>query len=188
MAPPQDTLIAKLEELERRYDAILEQMNDPAVASNHVRIADLAREQSHSRQIVEMFRRYRKVASDRDGAQAILSDPTADADFKALASGELDSLRHRAADALEEIKGLLVMGEEQAIDSIVLEIRAGTGGAEAALFTADLLDMYRRYVDRRGWSFEIMSASPTEMGGYREVIVGVRGAAVWSRLGYEGGG
>ncbi|MCY2924017.1 MAG: peptide chain release factor 1 [Planctomycetota bacterium] len=188
MPPLQDTLIAKLEELERRYDGLLEQMNDPAVAANHVRMADLAREQSHSRQIVELFRRYRKLASDRDGAQAILNDPTADADFKALASGELDGLRHAAADALEEIKGLLVMGDEQAIDSIVLEIRAGTGGAEAALFTADLLDMYRRYVDRQGWSFEVMSASPTEMGGYREVIAGVRGAAVWSRLGYEGGG
>jgi peptide chain release factor 1 len=89
---------------------------------------------------------------------------------------------------MEDVKGLLVMSDEASIDSVVVEIRAGTGGDEAALFAADLLDMYRRYAEMRGWKFEVLSGSGTEMGGYKEVVANVRGDEVWQRLGYEGGG
>ena len=89
---------------------------------------------------------------------------------------------------MEYVKGLLVMSDGGHADSVMLEIRAGTGGEEAALFCADLLEMYRRYAESKNWRFEILSSSPTSLGGFREAIVNVKGDRIWSRLGYEGGG
>ena len=183
-----DTLIAKLDELDRRYLEVCEQMNDPATASDRTRIVGLAKERARLVRIVEPYRRYRKFAAERDEAEGILADPAADADLKALAGGEAESLRAKAEQALEDVKGLLVMSEDADVRTVLLEIRAGTGGEEAALFAADLLVMYRRYAESRGWSFEVLSASPTDRGGFREVIGNVKGDGVWSRLGYEGGG
>jgi peptide chain release factor 1 len=105
-----------------------------------------------------------------------------------MAQLEIDQLEEQTGQAMEDVKGLLVMSDEASIDSVVVEIRAGTGGDEAALFAADLLDMYRRYAEMRGWKFEVLSGSGTEMGGYKEVVANVRGDEVWQRLGYEGGG
>jgi len=188
MALAQDTLISKLQELDRLYAKAADKMKDPAVASDRQRIVALAKEYARLGRIVEPFRRYRQLAAHRDEAQAILDDPRGDAELKPLASGEIDSLRRRADEMLEHIKGLLVMSGDEEVDSVMLEIRAGTGGEEAALFARDLLDMYRRYGENRGWTFEILSASPTDLGGFREVIVNVRGEGAWSRLQYEGGG
>jgi len=184
----QDTLLTKLDELDRRFSAVSEQMNDPATASDSGKIIALARERSKLAKIVEPYRAFCKTAKHRDDAQALLDDPAVDAELRELAAAEIDDLRHAADEQLEQIKGLLVMSDDQEVDSVVLEIRAGTGGDEAALFAGDLLDMYRRYSDRKGWRFEIMSASPTEIGGFREVVVNVKGDGVFSRLGYEGGG
>lgn len=188
MAATHDTLIDKLDELDRRYTALLEQMNDAAVASDPVRIVATAREQARLARIAEPYRQYRKLDADRAEMQAILDDPQSDSDLRSIASAEIDDLTHRAADALEEIKGLLVMGQDEDISSVILEIRAGTGGQEAALFVGDLLNMYRHYAEMRRWRFEVLSGNPTDMGGFREVIVNVKGEGVWGRLGYEGGG
>jgi len=184
----QDTLLAKLDELDKRFSAVSEQMNDPAVAADGVKIIALARERSKLAKIVEPYREYKQTAKHRDDAQALLDDSATDRELRELAAAEVDDLRHAADERLDRIKGLLVMSDDQEVDSVVLEIRAGTGGDEAALFAGDLLDMYRRYSDRKGWRFEVMSASPTEIGGFREVVVNVKGDGVFSRLGYEGGG
>ena len=186
--PSHDSLIEKLDELDRRFTATTEQMNDPEIASDPARIVALSRERAHLGRIVEPYRNYRKLCDERDEAQAILDDPAAEAELKELAAAELDDLRRRTAEALEEIKGLLVMSGDDRFDSVMLEIRAGTGGEEAALFAADLLAMYRRYAEGRRWKFEVLSAAGTDMGGFREVVVNVRGHRVWQRLGYEGGG
>ncbi|GAG42597.1 unnamed protein product, partial [marine sediment metagenome] len=162
--------------------------NDPAVAADHKRVAELAKEHSRLARIVKPYRRCKELAAERDEAQAILDDAGADAELKELAGSEIDDLRRRAEEALAELKGLLVMSEDERIDSVILEIRAGTGGDEAALFAGNLLGMYRRYAEARGWKFEVLSAGATELGGFREVVVSVRGEGVWSRLGYEGGG
>ncbi len=183
-----DTLLAKLDELDRHYAKLAEQMNDPAMGSNAGKIVALAKEHAHLGRIVEPYRRYKQLAARRDEARSILDDPKGDAELKELAAGELEDLTQRADEALENVKGLLVMGDGQDIDSVMLEIRAGTGGEEAALFCADLLAMYRRYAETKGWTFEILSSSPTDIGGFREVIVNVKGEGVWSHLGYEGGG
>ncbi len=178
----------KLDELDRRFAEVAAQMADPATSADHTRYVALAKEHARLGRIVEPYRAFVAVEAHRLEAQSILDDPDGDAELKTLAAGEIDSLTSRSAESLEKLKGLLVMGDDADIDSVVLEIRAGTGGEEAALFAADLLDMYRRYGEGKGWKFEIISASPTGMGGFREAIVAVKGAGVWSRLGYEGGG
>jgi len=184
----QESLVEKLDELDRRFAEVTEQMSDPAVASSPDRITPLARERARLAGIVQPYRRYKELCNQRDQARAVLAEAGGDHDLKELASVEFDDLRHRAAEALEEIKGLLVMGDEDCIESVMVEIRAGTGGSEAALFAGNLLNMYRRYAERRRWDFEILSARATDMGGFREVVVNVRGRSVYARLGYEGGG
>jgi peptide chain release factor 1 len=188
MPPKPDPLLAKLDELDRLYALGCEQMNDPAVARDPQRIVALSKEHAQLGRIVKPYRLYRRLADQVRQARAIIDDPASDPDFKALAEDEFKEAKPAAENALDYVKGLLVMGQDEEIDSVVLEIRAGTGGDEASLFAADLLNMYRHYAEDRGWRFEILSASPTEMGGYREVIASVKGEGVWSRLGYEGGG
>jgi peptide chain release factor 1 len=188
MTDPHETLIAKLEDLVRRYAEQAAHMSDPAVARDPNRIVALAKEHSRLGKIVEPYRAYKTLEAHRLQAQSVLDDPAADAELKALAAAEIDELHRKTQEAMERVKGLLVMSDDQQIDSVVLEIRAGTGGEEAALFAADLLGMYRRYAEGKGWSFELLSASPTDMGGFREAIVSVKGEGVWSRLGYEAGG
>jgi peptide chain release factor 1 len=178
----------KLDELDRLYERAIQQMNNPRTARDPRRIVALSKERARLEPIVTHYRRYRQLAKDRQEAQAILDTPAGDPELRGLASAELVSLREQADAALEDLKGLLVMSDEQEIDSVMLELRAGTGGEEAALFAADLLGMYQRYCERRGWRFDILSTSPTDMGGFREVIINVRGEGVWARLGYEGGG
>ncbi|MFP4053159.1 MAG: peptide chain release factor 1 [Phycisphaerae bacterium] len=184
----QETLLDKLNELDRLFEETTEQMNDPAVATDPNRIIALSKERSRLERIVVPYREYRKLAGDRDEAMSILEDPDGDADLKELAAAEYEELKEQAENAIEHVKGLLVMSDEAAIGSVVLEIRAGTGGEEAALFAGDLLDMYRRYAEQKGWKFEILSGSPTELGGFKEVVANVKGENVWARLGYEGGG
>jgi len=182
------SLIDKLDELGRRYQEVGNQMNDPAVASNATRIVALAKEHARLGRVVEPYRRYRKLADELADARAMADDSAADPEMKSLAAAEVDDLQPKAETALEEVTSLLVMSDDEEIGSVILEIRAGTGGDEAALFAGDLLSMYRRHAERHGWTFEILSASPTELGGFREAVVNVRGDGVWSRLGYEGGG
>jgi len=188
MAAEHDSLIDKLDQLDSRQAELSERMNDPAVASDPTKYVSVAKEHARLGRIVEPYRQYKKLLADLDGAQVILDDADADEEMRSLARGEMDDLRHQAADALESLKGLLVMSDDQEIDSVVLEIRAGTGGEEAALFAGNLLEMYRHYAENRGWKFELLSGSPTDMGGFREVIANVKGEGTWSRLGYEGGG
>lgn len=188
MVASHDTLIDKLDELDRHYTDAANRMNDQEIASNPTKIIALAREHSRLGKIVEPYRKYLKIVSDCDEAKSLMDDPDCDPELKSLAAGEVDDLTHQAAEAMDGIKGLLVMGDDDDINSVILEIRAGTGGDEAALFAADLLGMYHHYSESRRWKFEVLSANPTEMGGFREAVVNVKGDAVWSRLGYEGGG
>jgi len=185
---PTDTLIDKLNELERRCTEITELMNDPAVASDVHQIVSLSKEQAKLLRVVEPYREFRQLETELEGARALLADPDVDPEMKSMAEMEVEDLSPKADEAMERVKGLLVMSDETAIGSLVMEIRAGTGGDEAALFAGDLLQMYTQYASAKGWSFEVLSGSPTELGGFREVVAAVKGSDVWARLGYEGGG
>lgn len=187
-ASTSEPVLRKLEELRARYEAIGEEMNRPEVAGDPQRIVALNKEHGKLRRMMEPYEAYRKAVDAVAESQGILDDPAADPELKALAQEELGLAASRAAALMEEMKATLVTSEDAAINSVILEIRAGTGGEEAALFAGNLRDMYQRYCDRHGLSVEVMDASPSDLGGFKEIILNIKGEGVYRHLGYEGGG
>lgn len=188
MAEGQDTLLTKLEEIELRYCEIEKQIADPEITRDSNKLISLAKEQGKLKTTITKYREYKKAISDSEDAKHILEDKTVDKDFRNLAKEELDQLEIRQKTLLEEIQNILVMADETDIDAVIMEIRAGTGGEEAALFARDLFDMYIKYAESRHWKVEQLDFSPADMGGFREVILSIKGPGVWSELRYEGGG
>ena len=184
----QDVFLTSLDELERRFTKIERQIADPETACDSARIVALSKEQGKLKDTVAKYREYRKTTQAIADAQVIIEDESVDEDFRALAEDEKKQLEDRRESLLEQIKNALVMGEDSAINSVIVEIRAGTGGEEAALFARDLYGMYVKYAEGQRWKVEQLDFSPTEKGGFREMIFSVKGPGVWSELGYEGGG
>ena len=176
-------MIDKLNAVEAKYDQLTAEMADPAVQG------DSATFRSHSKAIAEMqplvdhFRRYKDVVSQINAAEELLKDP----DMRELAQEELASLTVQRDQLLTEMKILLVPKDPNDEKNVMLEIRAGTGGDEAALFAGDLFRMYSRYAERQGWRIEVINLSETGGGGIKEVIAGVEGKGAYSRLKYESG-
>jgi len=181
-------LLTKLDELDARYAQIETQISDPAIAGSHEKLIPLSKEQGKLRPLVMKYRKFREMAGQIQDAETMMADADLDAEFRKLAQEEIVQLTGQQSTILEEIKDTLVMADDAAIDSIIMEIRPGTGGDEAALFARDLQNMYVKYAERRHWKVEVLDFAPTEMGGLREVIMNIKGSGVWSKLGYEGGG
>ena len=175
----------KLASLDQRYDQLSEQMAQPDVATDHVRLQQIAREQRELEDVVNAYRAYRDVARQIDEAQQMIE--TADADLRALAEDELAELRVRREDLASRIKLLLLPRDPNDSKNVIFEVRQGEGGDESALFAADLFRMYTRYAERRNWKVEVVSASENGIGGYKEIIFEVQGEGAYSRLKYEGG-
>ena len=188
MAEEKDSLAAKLDQIEARYNEIEKQIAEPQTARDSARLVALSKEQGKLKAVVLKYRQYKKLAADIQQAEQILADSAADGDLKALAKAEMQELEGKKNALLEQITSSLVMSDDMAIDSVIMEIRAGTGGEEAALFARDLYDMYMKYAEARKWKVEQLDFSTTEKGGFREVIVSIKGPGVWSELRYEGGG
>jgi peptide chain release factor 1 len=188
MAQQKDHLLAKLDELDRRYAEIETHIADPEIARDAARLVALSKEQGRLKDLVFKYREYKTVVDGIEDAQKIEKDTAVDEDFRALAREEAGQLQEKKDTLLEEIKNTLVMADDAAVDSVIMEIRAGTGGEEAALFARDLYNMYVRYAEHCKWKVDRLDFSPTEMGGFREMIFSVKGPAVWSELGYEAGG
>jgi len=188
MAEQKDSLLAKLDELEARYSEIEKQISEPQVACDPNKFIALSKEQGKLKTIVTKYRLYKKAGAGIEEAEQILSDSSADEDFKNLAKEEIPQLEEQKNRLLEEITNSMIMADDMNIDSVIMEIRAGTGGEEAALFARDLYGMYMKYAETRKWKIEQLDFSVTEKSGFREVIFGVKGPGVWSELGYEGGG
>jgi peptide chain release factor 1 len=188
MTEQQNSLLAKLDEIEARYCEIEKQISEPEIASDPARLIPLSKEQGKLKSIVTKYREYKKIAANIEEAQQILSDQNTEEDFRALAEEEIEQFTTQSTTLIEEIASSLVMADDMDIDSIIVEIRAGTGGEEAALFARDLYGMYVKYAEGRRWKVESLDFSSTEKSGFREVIFSVKGPGVWSELGYEGGG
>ncbi len=188
MADKKDSLLVKLDQIESRFSEIEKQISEPAVASNPSKLVSLAKEQGKLRAIVTKYRQYKKAVGGIEEAEQILNDGSADEDLKELAKEERQQLGDQKNSLLKEITNTLVMADDMEIDSVIMEIRAGTGGEEAALFARDLYNMYVRYAEGRRWKVEQLDFSASEKNGFREVIFSIKGAGVWSGLGYEGGG
>ena len=188
MPEKKDSFLAKLDELEARYSEIEKQIAEPTVACDSVRLIALSKEQGKLKNIVAKYREYKTTVAGIEDAEQILKDSTSDEDFRALAEEEIQQLEGKKNTLLEEMQNTLVMANDEAINSVIMEIRAGTGGEEAALFAHDLYNMYVKYAEGRKWKVEQLGFSATEMGGFREVIFSIKGEDVWSELGYEAGG
>ena len=170
----------RLEQISQRFQYLEAAMADGAVGAD---IAALAREYSELRPVVEQIAAWRRIVSDIEEAEAMLDDP----DMKELAEEELPELRAKLPVAEHELQLSLLPKDEADARPAMLEIRPGTGGDEAALFAGDLLRMYQRYAEARGWSLEIVEQQATELGGLKEVVAHIKGANVFARMKYESG-
>jgi peptide chain release factor 1 len=163
-------------------------MNRPEIASDPVRIVELAREHGQLKRIMEPYGAYRKAIDDIAQSESLLADAGVDPEMEALAAEERASASTRAEELMTRMQESLVTGDDAAISSIIMEIRAGTGGDEAALFARDLYEMYLRYCERRGFSVEVLDSAPSGLGGFKEIVLNIKGPGVYQCLGYEGGG
>jgi peptide chain release factor 1 len=182
------TLIAKLSEIDARYDEVQKQLSDPVVACDPSKSIALSKEQGKLRSLVTKFREYKKAAEEAEQAEHLINSASTEPELKEMAKEELQQLNEKKKQLLQELQNRLVTADDDAIGSVIMEIRAGTGGEEAALFARDLYTMYTRYATDHGWKVEELDYSPTDMGGFREVVFGIKGEGVWSQLGYESGG
>ena len=180
--------LAKLDEIAVRHEAITTEMSDPKTVANRARLVLLSKEHANLKRLADPYREYRKLQDQITEAESILADPAADAEFRGLAETELPDLRTRAGQIMEHLIDDLIVGDDANVDSIIMEVRAGTGGDEAALFARDLCDMYTRYATAHGFKVEVLDMSPNEYGGYREAILNIKGPGVFTHFGYEGGG
>jgi peptide chain release factor 1 len=175
----------KLNSVESRYDELMTRLGTVEVQSDPAEYKKAAKALAEIEPLVQKFRELKSVDSDIAGAEELAAG--ADADMRELAGEELKSLSARRDAILQELKVLLVPRDPNDEKNVILEIRAGTGGDEAALFAGDLFRMYTRYAERQGWKVDVMSSSETGGGGLKEAIVSIEGRGVYSRLKYESG-
>jgi peptide chain release factor 1 len=176
----------RLEVISRRFRELEDLASDPALSRNPAKYRDIMRERAYLSDIVASYDKYSRLASELEGAQLMVREET-DPLMRELAKEELAGLE-AALEAQEAALKLLLVPRDPLDDkNTIMEIRAGTGGEEAALFAADLFRMYSRYADRRGWKLEVMSASETGLGGFREIILAIAGDQVFGKLRWESG-
>jgi peptide chain release factor 1 len=178
-------MFQKLKEVEHRYQQLEDLLADPKVLSNPKEMQKLAREHAELSKLVETYRAYQNVEREIQASQELLSE--SDEEIRDLAKAELHSLRERQTEIEEEMKLLLLPKDPHGEKNIFLEIRAGTGGEEAALFAADLFRMYSKYAEKNRWHVDVVSQNPTGLGGFKEIIALVEGKGVYRRLKYESG-
>lgn len=178
-------MFAKLENLERRYMELEEQLAAPEVFDDQAQYRKITKAHADLRDVVVLFRRYKDTKQQLLDNKEMLHD--ADPDIRAMAEEELVHLEEDLPNIEQELKILLLPADPLDEKNILLEIRAGTGGEEAALFAADLFRMYCRSAEIQGWKVEIMSASDSDNGGYKEIIALISGRRVFSHLKYESG-
>ncbi len=179
-------ILARLANVEARYNELNDEMSQPEVLTDHVRLTALAREQTELGELVARYREYQQVERNLDEARELLRDES-DLDLRELVHQEITQLTDRAAALDDEVRIMLLPSDPNDNKNVIVEIRQGEGGDEAALFAADLYRMYGRYAEQQGWKIEIMNLSENGIGGYKEVIFEINGEGAWSRLKYEGG-
>lgn len=186
MAQILDNMFQKLQEVEDRYLELERILFDPKILHNPKEMQKYAREKASISKIVEAYREYKKVKEEIAESQRLLADAEEE-EMKELARAELQTLKEKLVNLEKEIKILLLPKDPRDEKNIFLEIRAGTGGEEAALFAADLFRMYAKFAEMNRWHVEVVSQNPTGLGGFKEIIALIEGKGVYSRLKYESG-
>jgi peptide chain release factor 1 len=176
----------KLEKIVERFHEVSTLLSDPMVVTDHQRFRALGKELRTLEPIVKAIEQYRKVTKDYDGSRELL-ETVNDAEMKALAQEEYDRLKTQVVTIEDELKALLVPQDPNDTKNFIMEIRAGTGGEEAALFASDLYRMYSRYAERKGWKAELMDWNETGKGGFKEVVFAVVGEGAYGRMKFESG-
>ncbi len=173
----------KIQQVVARYEELEVQMSDPAILADHVKLSELAQERSEMEALVNTFKQHEKLTGELAEAEELADDP----EMAALAAEEVKTLTKQLLELEDKMRSLLVPKDPRDDKSVYIEIRAGAGGDEAGIFAADLLRMYTRYAESRRWKTSILEENRTGVGGYKEVILMVKGKGAYSRFKYESG-
>jgi peptide chain release factor 1 len=179
-------MLNRLEKVRERYEEITKLLGDPAVVSNQQRLRELSKEHSDLTPLIKAYEQYRKIKKDLEGLKEI-TDTSPDAEMRQLAYGELDEAKSKLDHIEEELKVLLIPRDPNDSKNVIVEVRAGTGGEEAALFAADLFRMYSRFAERKGWKVDVLDLNDTGLGGIKEISFGLSGEDVYGAMKYESG-
>ncbi|MCI4444754.1 MAG: peptide chain release factor 1 [Candidatus Aminicenantes bacterium] len=180
-------MLQELKSVEEKYNELTALLSDPNVSTNPQKIKELARERAELEPLVKKYQEYKKIQKELEDSKALLSDPGAEQELKTLAESEMERLKKKAEELERELKMMLLPKDPNDEKNVILEIRAGAGGDEASLFAQDLLRMYTRFSEHRGWKWELMDASYSPIGGIKEAVVNIQGKRVYSFLKYESG-
>ena len=177
--------LEKLDKIKRRFEEVESLMADPEVATDPSRMQELGQEHSRLEEVVEAIDRYESLLQERDDLEGLVQ--TESGEMEAMAKAELEDLEERMPAVEEDLKKKLIPKDPEDEKNAIVEIRAGAGGDEAALFAGDLFELYTKFAKRHGWKYEMMDVSPGTQGGFREVIFGVKGEDVFGTFKYEAG-
>jgi peptide chain release factor 1 len=177
----------RLESILKTFEDINIQLTKPEVLSDQEQMIKLSKERTHLEPIVEKIREYLDLYKNIRSAEEMLKNEK-DPELIEMAKSELEESKHLIPEFEEKLKIMLLPRDPNDDKNIIVEVRAGTGGNEASLFAGDLLNMYQRYSDSRGWKFELMDQNPGEVGGFKEVVFAIKGESVFSRMKFESGG
>jgi len=180
-----EELLRRLEKLARRYEELQEELSRPEVVKDVKRYRELSKELKELQEVKELYEAYRRLKEELKEARELLSSP--EEDLRDLAREETERLSEELKELEEKLKLFLVPRDPNDARNVILEIRAGAGGEEAALFAADLFRMYQKYAEEKGWKVSVLSSNRTGLGGYKEVIALIEGEGAYSRLKYESG-
>ncbi len=179
-------MLDRLEQVRSRYEEVTRLLSDPAIVASTDRFRDLSKEHKDLTPLMRAYDSYRKATADLAGLKEIV-DTSSDPEMKQLAYGEMDEAKERLARLEEELKVLLIPKDPNDSKDVIVEIRAGTGGEEAALFASDLHRMYSRFAERQEWKTEILDLNETGIGGYKEIVFSLSGEDVYGAMKYESG-
>ncbi|SMO40938.1 bacterial peptide chain release factor 1 (bRF-1) [Fodinibius sediminis] len=177
---------AKLEQVRERFEEVTAAMSDPAIYDDPQQYTELTKEHSELKELVDLYEEWKHVRKQIQGNSELIEE-AADAEITEMAREENDELKPRLEKLEEDIKFKLIPKDPDDSKNVIVELRAGTGGDEAAIFVGDLFDMYRRYADKMGWKLNLLSLSESEKGGYKELTFGLEGEEVFGKMKYESG-
>ncbi|HEX7065609.1 MAG TPA: peptide chain release factor 1 [Bacillales bacterium] len=179
-------MIERLDAIEERYQKLNELLTDPEVINNPDKLREYSKEQSDLAETVRKYQEYKEVTEQLEDARTMLEEKL-DAEMEEMVKAEIAELDEKQEELSEELKVLLIPKDPNDDKNVIVEVRGAAGGDEAALFAADLYKMYSRYAEAQGWKTEVIDASYTELGGYKEIVFMVNGKGAFSRLKYENG-
>ncbi len=182
-----EAMIGRLDSIQRSYQALPERLGDPDVLEDSKLLQKVMSDRASSEEVVNTYMEYRKLLEELEGARELFQDAGDDPDLKEMARAEIKEIEPQLEELEGRIKVLLLPKDKNDDRNIMLEIRAGTGGSEASIFAGDLLDVYRKYITSQGWQAKIIDESPGDDGGYKNVVMEVKGDKVYSKMKWEAG-